>query len=258
MKTTLLFCLLLIADITFAQTRNYKYDLYVDLHSIKAVKVDEGLGGDNDEDIHGELGIYSITGIPNNLYEQTQFPILIFKQSETSPLYVSTEYIPFNKEPFKIADLTFSQLTQLSLVIGGHLWDKENIISDPWYRTINQSPQDLRTICFDDPENRNERSQIQNMKPIPPEEPQLQIIQGGRDDYWQMDYYEYGDSRKSHIRVRWQFSVVIKELETTTEPNSSNNPVLMKNQPNETIKKKEIQNQDIKNNKKTELNKKGK
>jgi len=187
--------------ISNAQTGNYKYDLYIDLHSIRAVKVDEGIMGDNDEDVWGVLGVYKITGVPG-----AKYPVFLWNTSYA--LKVSTEYIPFHIKALRIDGLTFQQLTSLSFTIGGDLHDDEPLIDDPDYYTINQNPRNRRSITFSDSNNRGE---IEKMKPKPAGEYQYQIIKGGDNNYWEMDYYENGDNRRSHLRVRWQFSVVVKE-----------------------------------------------
>ncbi len=103
--------------------------------------------------------------------------------------------------------MTFGQLMDLKFYIGGDISDNEDLINDPRYETIDLAKVNRRPISFNDPNNRGE---IERMKPKPnntPRSEQYQIIKGGSDNFWQMDYFENGDNRKSHIRIRWQFSL---------------------------------------------------
>lgn len=202
MKIKILIILVLARHCALAQTTNYKYDLYIDLHSIKAIKVDEGPFGDNNEDVFGKLGIYNISGIPANKVE-----VNLWHKSYKENKKVSTEYVPFEIKAYKIPNLTFEQLMSLRFYIGGDLSDVE--INIPKYYTINTEPRNRRKIGFSDSNNRGE---IERMRPKPANEYQYQIIKGGDNNYWEMDYYENGDNRKSHLRIRWQFSVIVKNL----------------------------------------------
>ncbi|HNR20788.1 MAG TPA: hypothetical protein PKN75_06365 [Bacteroidia bacterium] len=192
----------------------FKYDVKLKLAKIEAVKVDEGWGGDDTEDLFGRIYLSKsvvgnskleskFTHQPNlNKPGEWDYAHTFFHYKESSPFQIAKGKVPVNDpngEKIIATNQSYDAVKKMQVAIGYTLKDKE--INTPKY------------VCKEcDTDN--------NRVPTPIGEVQLSSINAatpnewtplkfGTDNFFEMNFFEEGKDREdgSHIRAWLQIFV---------------------------------------------------
>ncbi|MBK9402059.1 MAG: hypothetical protein IPN36_14800 [Bacteroidetes bacterium] len=194
---------------------DYRYDVKLKLVKMEAVKVDEGFGGDDTEDLFGRIYVSkSVVGsskletkfsAPNptkpGSMGEVNYAHSFFHYKESSPFKIRKGSVSINDsdgEKILATNQSYDAVKKMQLAIGYSLKDKE--INTPVYKCHGCNDEDERVPT---PLGAAQLSSINSATPN-----EWNALKFGEDKYFEMNFYEDGKNREgSHIRAWFQLQV---------------------------------------------------